>query len=48
MEDEPVPITILNDPPTIDDPKSNLIYVEDGKSWTESYIPLDLESSPLL
>jgi hypothetical protein len=42
-----VPLTIINQPPTIQDPKNNLIYVEDGKSITESYIPFDIEMSPL-
>jgi hypothetical protein len=31
----------------IQDPKNNLIYVEDGNSISETYIPFDTEGSPL-
>ena len=47
-EDEPVYVTIINSPPTIEDPKNSDIFVEDGKSISEPYIPADIENSPLL
>jgi len=46
-EHEPVAFTIINTPPVIQDPKNNLIIVEDGKTETESYVPFDFEMSPL-
>ena len=45
-EFEPINLTIINNPPIIQDPKNNLIYVEDGKTKIENYIPYDDESSP--
>jgi hypothetical protein len=46
-EHEPVSFTIINQPPIIQDPKNNLIYVEDGKTISESYVPYDIEMSTL-
>ena len=46
-EDEEIKLTIINERPIIQDPKNNLIIVEDGKTQTESYIPYDIEMSPL-
>jgi hypothetical protein len=42
-----VDFTIINTPPVIQDPKNNIIYVEDGKIATESYLPFDIEMSTL-
>lgn len=33
--------------PIIQDPKINMIYVEDGKTASETYFPYDVEMSPL-